>query len=383
MRNRIWMIIGLFVLVGGVFIALGQGAGPVAPEGGAQKSIPVLIFWLLVSIAIILSGCELFANAVEHVGDKAGLSHATAGSLLAAVGTALPETLIPVLALIFGAEGHREHIGIGAILGAPFMLTTLAFFLLGCTATLLWVSGRRPDWNLHVDQKAMQFDLKYFLFVIFLVFLVSVSRSPLLVSLGIPTFHTRTVNYIGALLFITLYALYFRHMLHHEAEEKEEYTDLFYFDKFFNISRSWPGLIAQLVVGLGAIVLGARIFVNYIVELSLAIGISSLVLALLIAPVATELPEKYNSITWTIRKQDTLAFANLTGAMTFQSMIPVSIGLLFTHWELHARELMNLSFAFTSALIVYLTMRVQRRLPAWALLIGGIFYAIYVITIFV
>ncbi|MBI3988503.1 MAG: sodium:calcium antiporter [candidate division NC10 bacterium] len=370
MRNWIWIIIGLFVFMGLLFVSFGQAAAPVAPEGGAQKSVGVLVFWLLVSIAIILSGCELFANAVEHVGDKAGMSHASAGSLLAAVGTALPETLIPILALIFGAEGHKEHIGIGAILGAPFMLTTLAFFLLGCTATILWTSGRRPNWNLHVDQKAMQFDLKYFLFVIFLVFVVSVIKRPV-------------VNYLGAALFIFLYVLYFRHMLHHESEEKEEYTDLFYFDKFFNISRNWPGLIAQLVVGLGAIILGARVFVNYIVELSLAIGISSLILALLIAPVATELPEKYNSITWTIRKQDTLAFANLTGAMTFQSMIPVSIGLVFTHWELHTRELMNLSFAFTSALIVFLTMRAKGRLPAWALLIGGIFYVVYVITIFV
>ena len=75
---------------------------------------------------IILVGCELFANSVECIGDKLELSHATSGSILAAVGTALPETLLPALALIFGEKSHGELIAVGAILGAPFMLSTLA-----------------------------------------------------------------------------------------------------------------------------------------------------------------------------------------------------------------------------------------------------------------
>ena len=60
------------------------------------------IFELLGTILVILIGCELFANAVEHIGRKFALSHAATGSLLAAVGTALPETIIPILALVFG-----------------------------------------------------------------------------------------------------------------------------------------------------------------------------------------------------------------------------------------------------------------------------------------
>jgi len=82
-----------------------------------DRGLKEIIFLLVVSIIIILGGCETFANGVEHVGNKAGLSHAAAGSLLAAVGTAMPETMIPILALVFGAGGHGEEIGIGAILG--------------------------------------------------------------------------------------------------------------------------------------------------------------------------------------------------------------------------------------------------------------------------
>jgi cation:H+ antiporter len=57
-------------------------------------------------------------------------------------------------------------------------------------------------------------------------------------------------------------------------------------------------------------------------------------LSLLITPVATELPEKLNSVLWIRRSKDTLAFGNMSGAMVFQSAFPVTIGILFTDWSL-------------------------------------------------
>ncbi len=96
----------------------------------------VEILELIGTLIVILVGCELFANAVEHVGRKFALSHAASGSLLAAVGTAMPETLVVILSLFFGG-GYAEEISMGAILGPPFMLLTLAIFLLGLTVFIL------------------------------------------------------------------------------------------------------------------------------------------------------------------------------------------------------------------------------------------------------
>ena len=85
---------------------------------------------LLLALAIILAGAELFTNGVEWVGEGFGLSEGAVGSVLAAVGTALPETILPIVAIV-GGKPSGDDIGIGAILGAPFMLTTLAMFALG------------------------------------------------------------------------------------------------------------------------------------------------------------------------------------------------------------------------------------------------------------
>ena len=90
----------------------------------------------------------------------------------------------------------------------------------------------------------------------------------------------------------------------------------------------------QLLVGLGAMVGGAHLFVEELLHIAESIGVEPLVLALILAPLATELPEKVNSFFWVREGKDALALGNITGAMVFQSMIPVGIGLIFTDWDL-------------------------------------------------
>src|SRR4029078_9643097 len=77
------------------------------------------------------AGAELFTNGIEWFGKKLGLAEGAVGSVLAAVGTALPETMIPIIAILFSGQEHSDEIGVGAILGAPFMLATLAMFVTG------------------------------------------------------------------------------------------------------------------------------------------------------------------------------------------------------------------------------------------------------------
>ena len=86
---------------------------------------------LRVSLVVILFAAELFTNGIEWMGRKLGLGEGAVGSVLAAVGTALPETLIPIIAIVFATAEGAHEVGVGAILGAPFMLSTLAMFVTG------------------------------------------------------------------------------------------------------------------------------------------------------------------------------------------------------------------------------------------------------------
>ena len=119
-----------------------------------------LILFLL-SFVVILTGCEFFTNGVEWIGKRFNLSEGAVGSVLAAVGTALPETIVPLIAILLIGGSAGEEIGVGAILGAPFMLATLALFV--CGMSVFMFAKRRGTKTLHINGKLIRRDLKFFL----------------------------------------------------------------------------------------------------------------------------------------------------------------------------------------------------------------------------
>jgi cation:H+ antiporter len=94
--------------------------------------------------------------------------------------------------------------------------------------------------------------------------------------------------------------------------------------------------------------------------------------------VATELPEKFNSIIWIRRRKDTLALGNITGAMVFQSSFPVTIGLLLTPWRLSGDALVSAIVALVAGAVLWVTLKVRGTLGGPLLLGQGILYAGYV-----
>src|SRR5947208_2078934 len=123
---------------------------------------PMDWFDLGVALVVILLSAELFTNGVEWVGESFGLSEGAVGSVLAAVGTALPETLLPLVAIVLGGHEAGKEIGIGAILGAPFMLTSLAMCVTG-VAALIYSRGGRRSTDVVGNRRVVQQDLGYFL----------------------------------------------------------------------------------------------------------------------------------------------------------------------------------------------------------------------------
>ena len=88
------------------------------------------------SVVITLAGCHLFTNGIEWLGKRLNISEGAVGSVFAAVGTTLPETSIPIIAIFFGAGREQMEVGLGAILGAPFMLSTLVLPILALLLVL-------------------------------------------------------------------------------------------------------------------------------------------------------------------------------------------------------------------------------------------------------
>jgi cation:H+ antiporter len=280
------------------------------------------VLLLLLSFAVILVGALVFTNAVEWAGHKLELGEGAVGSLLAAVGTAMPETLIPIVAIIGGAEGS-EDVAVGAIIGAPFLLATIAMALVG-TSALIYRNKREQGTELRAHKPTLERDLVFFL--IFFALGVAVGAVDLPETLQIPLI----------LVFVVAYGYYVRRTLlgGGDVQAVDEIGPL-YLDRTPHAGDPTGRLVViQFIIGLGAIVGGAHLFVEELLHVAEDVGIEPLVLSLILAPLATELPEKANSFFWVRDAKDQLALGNITGAMVFKSTLPVAVGLAFTSWSL-------------------------------------------------
>jgi cation:H+ antiporter len=324
---------------------------------------------LFASFAVILAGALLFTNAVEWIGHRLKLGEGAVGSLLAAVGTAMPETLISIVALVGATEGG-DDVAIGAIVGAPFLLSTLAMGLVGLFA-YLYRRKREQGLELTVHRPTLERDLIFFL-CFFALALALAWGAP--AELRIP----------AGVLCLLAYPLYIARTLRGSGEVQDRGSlDPLIFERRAD-RRTDPGLavcVLQLVVGLGAMVGGAHLFVEELLNIAESLGVEAVVLALILAPLATELPEKVNSFFWVREGKDSLALGNISGAMVFQSTIPVGIGLLFTQWELSGNAALSIGLGLAGGLLAYATLRRGNRFTLPAVVTWFALYASFIAVV--
>jgi cation:H+ antiporter len=278
---------------------------------------------LLGSFVIILAGAELFTNGIEWFGRKLGLAEGAVGSVLAAVGTALPETMIPIIAILFSGRRTPTRSASGAILGAPFMLATLAMFVTGVAVMYqARIDERRRHAGRHEGARRRHADLRRSR---------TASRSRRACSCRPsrrgPSSSSRSAA--RRLRVVREGPLRGRPTI-----DVEDLAPL-RFHRFDAVERLGRRRAApadrelQVLVALGLIVVGAVAFVDAVGHVRRSLGVSQVLLALVVAPIATELPEKFNSIIWIRQGKDTLAMGNITGAMVFQSAIPTRSRCIF------------------------------------------------------
>jgi cation:H+ antiporter len=332
-----------------------------------------MISWLILVIAlgIILLGATAFTNGLEWFGKKMNMSDGAVGSIFAAVGTALPETLVPVIAILFGTEEAGHMIGVGAIIGAPFMLGTLAFFISGLAVMLN--RDKRDDYPvMRVNTVVMRRDMEFFI----LLYSLAIASTFLGGHPVIKTFMALVlVLSYGGYVIMTLRA--------GSGDHPVEESDL---DPCYFAPKSHDphmGIIVFQVIGsLLLIVWGSYIFVEKVQIISVQLGISPFILAMIIAPIATELPEKFNSVIWIGKGKDTLAIGNITGAMVFQGSMIAAIGIVMTDWQLNTAAYITVALTFASVGIAYLQIRWKRHLTPGTLLVGGLFYLAFILMVF-
>lgn len=394
--------------------------------------MPHVVILLGCAFSIYLS-CEWFVNAVEWLGVRLKVGPLAVGTLLAAIGTALPESVVTFVAVVFGTGASQKDIGVGAAMGGPLALATVAY---GVTGVMLLASRRRsraaaaartgpggvaggqdgvaggqdgrdtagatgaagatggtdgrdgaagPDREgtalatavsetgaapggaaesdpAFGDAAKLARDQRCFL-VIFVV----------KVALGLVAFSWKP--WLG-LAFFAAYGVYFWHELRGGGDNGDG-SDLepLLLQRHRAVPAGWA-VLAQSAVTLTVIFVASQLFVRQLDAIGPMLGLPAAVTALLLSPIATELPEIMNAVIWVRQGKTPLALANISGAMTIQATVPSGLGILFTPWRFDAA--LVLAGAVTTAAIAFLLVALARgRLSARYLAAAAAFYGVF------
>jgi cation:H+ antiporter len=326
-------------------------------------TIPLLVGGLVA----VFSGAVLFTNAVEWAGKRLGLGVGAVGTLLAGVSTALPESVIPAVAILRD-EPESDGVAIGAIIGAPFMLATIAMALVGVTA-IAYRGRRAQGQRLDVHRETLRRDLTFFVVLL---------SAAVLLGLGAPA----AMRVAAAVAFVIAYAVYAVLTIRRggRAQTEEELPPLAADPTKDDPPATW--LIAiQFAVGLTLILGGAHFVVDGLIEVAELLGVSALVLALIVAPLATELPDKANSFLWIREGKDSLALGNITGALVFQCAVPVALGLAFTPWELGGSAVLAATLALCGGAVAMWSLQVRGRFSSSAIVGWALLFSTFVVGV--
>jgi cation:H+ antiporter len=322
-----------------------------------------VVILLACAVAIYLS-CEWFVNAVEWLGLRLKVGPLAVGTVLAAFGTALPESVVTFVAVVFGSGPEQKDIGVGAAMGGPLALATVAY---GVTGFMLITGRRRADAERLGDTRKLARDQRWFL-VIFVV----------KVALGLVTFAVKP--WLG-LLFFAAYGVYFWRELRAEADDADDEVEGAVEVEPLKLQRhrdkpaTWA-VVTQAVVTLLIIFGASQLFVHALEAIGPMLGLPAAVTALLLSPIATELPEIMNAIIWVRQGKTHLALANISGAMMIQATVPSGLGILFTPWRFDGPLLLSGVVTVTAMIFLLFALgsgRFTGKTLTWAAAFYGLF----------
>lgn len=318
---------------------------------------------LVFAAILIYVSCELFVNGIEWVGRKFSISDNAVGTVLAAFGTALPESVVTFMAVAFGSSAHQKDIGVGAALGGPLILSTVAYAVVGWC---IKASRQNPRESVSsvIDSDKLARDQLWFLCIF-----------ALNAILGFVVFSGKSFI---AILFVVAYAFYcLREMRSDNEVGEEELEPLKFRPNHVEPETAW--VLGQTFVALGLIFIGSQLFVSRLELMSASFGVPPHIISLFLSPLATELPETLNAVIWVRQGKIGLALSNISGSMMVQATIPSALGIYFTPWLFDEYLMMSVVITMLSILFLWLTLK-RGRFSAGRLSYAALFYLVFAVA---
>ena len=241
------------------------------------------MFFIFIGVVLLYFGAEGLVRGSASLATRAGISPLIAGLTIVAFGTSAPELSVSLSA----ALGGNPDIALGNVVGSNIFNIAV---ILGIAALIqplqIHLGVIRRDIPVMIATSAIAFGL------------ILYGGFPRLAGIGL----------ILGLAFYLIVAI-------RSGKNSPDGNDGVEIPPL--LSKSWIIDAAVLLVGLGVLILGSRLFVEGATSLAKSWGVSDAVIGLTVVAAGTSLPELATSVVAAFRKQSDIAIGNVVGSNIF------------------------------------------------------------------
>jgi cation:H+ antiporter len=301
------------------------------------------LVYFLAGMAGLYYGAEFLIKGGVTIARKIGISSLVIGLTLVAFATSAPELVVSVSA---GLDG-KPDIALGNVIGSNICNIALILGLCGCIAPL------------SVEKKLFRFDLPV-----------------LVISSLVLTFFCFKGAVIGfwhgallfaGLIFYTSWSIYASRKENSSTEENSGETP--------EKEKSLPRALFFTALGLGLLVVGAKLFLWSAVYAAGLLKLSEAVIGLTVVAVGTSLPELATSVVAAIRKEQDIAIGNVIGSNIFNVLAILGIAPLIKPIKAIGISVVDIALMIVLSMLLAVFMRSGFKISRRE---GAIMLAVYI-----
>jgi cation:H+ antiporter len=315
----------------------------------------MVVLEALILFLIIVSAAAMLSHGAEMIAEKYGPNFA--GSIILAFVTTLPEYMFVFWASLKGAY----DVALGSAVGAATMLVTLGYGMVILTATTKL--SRKPVKVIRLS-RATRIDALYLAATAIVAYVLAY------IGDGFSLID-------GVLLFV----IFFAYVVHLALAARE-----FGRRHLVRVSRE------RFIKGTGYLIIGGAVtvvvserFVEAMISLALAIGVSPVAIAIIIGPLASELPEKLTAFLTVMRnaKLAEISVANFIGSKVNHNSVLLGTMPIIAYATGNGSVTGVISPQFTAMTLLTFIAGIsvaRRRLERWQ---GFFFTALYAVPLYI
>lgn len=303
----------------------------------------ISIILLIVGFFLLSKGADVLVDGASALARKFNVPEIVIGLTIVACGTSAPEAAVSISSVINGASG----VGVGNILGSNIANILL---ILGISAMIS---------NLYIQKNTIWYEIPFVAFI-----------SVLLMFIG---WRYGTISCPSAIVLCVLFLLFLFYLFMVSKKQKDNTPVI---ENMSNLK-----MILFIILGIIALVFGAKITVNSAIAIANALSVPERIIGLTVVAFGTSLPELVTCIVAAIKKHSDIAIGNIVGSNIFNILFVLGITGLIQPIPFEHAFIIDSVWGIMATILLWIFVVNDKKLTKPKGFVFLVLYALYVVSL--